>query len=943
MKKAFLSILFILATVIALAQGISTSRDFADFAKAVNNGEDISKWMKDSVVVLTADIDMSKEKKFARVEVFSGKFDGCGHKIKGWKTTNGLFGTVEYGAEVRGIVIDGSCQMKVTSPAGEFNVGFIADVNRGFIEGCDNYGTISHKCTYTADPVRIGGVVGFNCAYILRCRNYGKIQSTDYGVEQKADLATNVGGIAGGCSAGKKLKDPVIAWCENTGEISVSSDAVVDNAGGITGTGGRCPVKYCINRGKVRSVSSLSEAAKNPGQSHVGGIAGFTKADISCSDNFGEVICEGSSCGNVGGVVGMPHEALNVTDCVNYGKVVAYNINGGNVGGCIGIIGRPVHVRRCINRGYVGFEGVSKKSRSTAGGIVGAVYCPKSQTDGTYIRNCANYGDVASVAGGNTQSDANAIHTGGVVGHMASREGVRAFLKDCINEGNVKSIGGRRGNIAGGVSNVATSGLFPDDDAVSAVPLEDGSNVYGTVFSDDGKPLEGVVVTDGRQCVTTSSDGSFRMKSDLEEANFVYVSLPANAAVKTVDGMPVFFRRISRHEQAVKADFILTLREPAKDYTLLLIGDPQVRPYGVDDSMEQWDATVSTDIEAFRQKVGGDVYCINLGDLVYNFMTAYDDYIDAASKIKCPTFNVIGNHDFDQTTLFDTKLGTMFFESYICPEHYSFNIGDVHFLVMNTIMYDRKKAGDRYGNGIDDRAAQWLEEDLKYVPKDRVIVACSHGQFFKKRGDSPNGSFGVYNRNYGRYLNAMKQYRQVYSISGHYHNNFYFDYSGKNLKHGAENIKTITVARCTGGLRLNKYLSGSGTPQGYLVMNVKGQEFDWYYKSVGHDKDFQMRAFSPVKTGDGFVKVNVWNWSEGWSNPEWYENGVRKGEMEFHPEYDPEYLDIFAGVTNKTTRKYCAPTDKTYMFRITPSAGVTSGEIRVTDLFGNVYSTNVKW
>lgn len=944
MKRLFISTVIFLGALVAFAQGISNSKDLVAFASAVNAGEDISKWMNtDSVVVLTADIDMSKVKKFARIEQFTGKFDGCSHKIKGWKTDRGLFGQLAYGAEVKGIVIDANCQLKVTSSTGEFSTGFIVDVNHGKIENCENYGSVSHKCTYTAEPIHIGGIAGLNYAYILSCRNYGKIQSSNYGIEQKGELPIEVGGIAGGCSAGKKLKCPVIAWCENFGEISVSSDFRVENIGGVVGGGGRCPVKYCINRGKVHSSSYKSEAAKNPAQSRVGGIAGFTKSDISCSDNFGEVVGEGNAVGCVGGIVGMPHESLNVTDCVNYGKVVAYNENGANVGGCAGNIGRPVHLRRCINYGAVSFEGLSQKSRSTAGGVVGQVYCPKSQEAGAYIRNCANYGAVSSVAGGNTQTNANAIHTGGVVGYMTCREGLRAFLKDCRNEGTVKSIGGRRGNIAGGVSNVTTGGLFPDDNAVSAKPLEDGSNVYGTVFSDEGKPLEGIVVTDGRQCVTTAADGSFRMKSDLNEANFVYLSLPSNATVQTVDGIPQFFRRIARHEQAVKAEFILSLREPAKNYTLVMIGDPQVRPYGVDDSMEQWDGTVSTDIEAFRKKIGGDVYCINLGDLVYNFMTAYDDYIDAASKIKCPTFNVIGNHDFDQTTLFDTRLGNMFFETYICPEHYSFNIGDVHFIVMNTIMYDRKNNAVSYGNGIDDRAAQWLEEDLKYVPKDRVIVACSHAQFFKKRGDSPNGSFGAHNRNYKRYFNAMKPYKQIYSVSGHYHNNFYFDYSGKKLRHGSENIKSLTVARCTGGLRLNKYLSGSGTPQGYLVMNVKGQDFDWYYKAVGHDKDYQMRTFTPLKTGDGFVKVNIWNWSEGWSTPQWYENGVCKGEMEFHPEFDPEYLDIFAGVTNKTTRKYCKPTDRTYMFRITPSQGVTSGEIRVKDLFGNEYSTSVSW
>ena len=73
------------------------------------------------------------------------------------------------------------------------------------------------------------------------------------------------------------------------------------------------------------------------------------------------------------------------------------------------------------------------------------------------------------------------------------------------------------------------------------------------------------------------------------------------------------------------------------------------------------------------------------------------------------------------------------------------------------------------------------------------------------------------------------------------------------------------------------------------------------------------------------------------------ENGVKVGEMEPCEEFDPDYVDLYATVTNKTTRKYCQPAKSFHMFRIKPSAGVKAGEVRVTDRFGTTYVEHVSW
>lgn len=950
MKKLVLILASLLACVYALAQGIGSAKDLQDFIAACNEGESLSPWSQgDTLIVLTADIDLGKVKKLPQVESFSGRFDGRGFRIKNWKAGAGLFKLIEEGGEVSNLTIDKSCSIKASNKGGEYYLGFIADVNQGTVRNCSNEGSISHRCAYATAPIFIGGLVGTNRYVIRECRNSGKISSEAIG-EFKEETSLSVGGITGGGS-GRVARSSVVVNCENTGEVSVAGDLFLTIVGGISGSSGRTNIKYCVNRGSVSGNMAVNEAAAKPGLLYAGGIAGMTKGDVLRCDNFGPVTAKGAIGANIAGIVGVPHNTLVMADCVNRGDVTALGEEASNAGGIAGSIRRPVHIRGCLNYGKIVFDGISSRSRSTAGGIVGSIATPETQTAGAYVRRCMNHGEVYAGAGGNKyeSNNRNAIHAAGVVAYAGVRKGFRASIDDNFNDGKITVAGGRKGSIAGSAIGVSVTGSPLDDWArVLDKPGKGGSNVSGRVTTPDGKPLEGILVTDGRQYVKTDKHGEYSMKSDLSEARFVYLSIPAGYRVPLRAGVPQTHRRIPRYAEAVSADFILEPYEASKDYTVLMIADPQVKPFGFpnDYSMDVWHDTVAPDAEAFRASLSGEVFCINLGDLVYNEMYAWDDYLDGAAKINCATYNVIGNHDYDQFNLFDTNQGNIFFETYVGPEHYSFDMGDIHYMVVNTILYDRKDNQDKYHYGLEDRTLAWVEADLANVPKDKVIMVCAHNNLFKTPNKSPHGSHSVYGLHYNEYLALFSQYRKVYSWNGHSHTSFYYDYArhfGKDTNHGSPNIECISVTRATGALRFNAPIGPEGEPQGYMVVNVRGENVDWWYKGVGHGQDYQMKAYSPIRTGDGTVKVNVWNWSEGWSVPEWYENGVKVADMSSTPGIDPDYKALFDAYDNQTNRKYCTPSEECDIFSVTPSEGVTAGEIRVTDLFGNVYTQQINW
>ena len=178
MKRFALILILSIVPFLAVAGGIYSAEDLVAFAKAVNQYQPTDNWRnEDGVVCLEADIDMSKIKKFQPIFSFGGVFDGKGHSIKNWRAKSGLFGTLLDGGEVRNLIIDESCSIKAANQDEEYAVGFVADVNKGIIANCQNYGSVTHKSTYTSNDVFVGGLVGKNIAVVFDCRNFGDVCS----------------------------------------------------------------------------------------------------------------------------------------------------------------------------------------------------------------------------------------------------------------------------------------------------------------------------------------------------------------------------------------------------------------------------------------------------------------------------------------------------------------------------------------------------------------------------------------------------------------------------------------------------------------------------------------------------------------------------------------------------------------------------------------------
>lgn len=947
MKRLFLSLILSLFVLVSYAEGISNYKELLAFAKAVNKEADISQWQNDKgVVCLKADIDMKKGKKFPTIKKFEGKFDGCGFRFYNWEAKSSLFHTLTAKAVVQNIIIDPTCRLEVKTSYNEENelVAFIAKVNRGYIINCTSYGTIEHTGEEALKAIYIGSIAALNYNVVHKCKNAGGVSSRINFTHHAKGMSLRMGGLIGSCY-GKAASGATISYCENTGSISYMGDYPNNNIGGIAGETHKLTVKYCVNRGNVVAVGTPISTPKVKGYSRAGGIAGWSNNDILCCDNMGVVAVSGAHEANAAGICARPNATFNMVDCNNYAKISANTSMPAFVGGIFGQCTRDIHVSNCYNYGEVLSEGVERQG--WCGGIGGAITTSKGMKVGAFVRDCMNYGAVTN------KSKHASSATGGVLGYgsgLAAKKMPVVYVNvcDCGNAGKITSADQRTNEIVGYVKLLELKGQRYEDVARMVKPLPSGENVIGRIVDNSGMPIEGVVVSDGEQSVQTNVNGEYQMKSNLSKARFVIVSVPAEYEIPLRDNRPQFFRRIPRYAQAVRADFVLTKRvNPSDNFVLAMIGDPQTRGLLKDKSTERFRDIILPDVAELKSQVKKDVYAINLGDLVYNWMFAYDDYVDVLAQSSVPMISVIGNHDCDQRNLFETKLGTPYFESYLAPQNYSFNIGKIHFVVVNDILYNRPTDKHKYKVGLEGFTYKWLENDLKFVPKESTIVICSHAPLFKGRGAK---NFAEKRVNYKKYAALLSQYKKVYAWAGHTHQNYSFDYEQATGKFASlKNIESIIVARCIGMIRLNRELNNDGTPNGYMVAEVNGDSMEWYYKTVGHDRDYQMRVYTPAQSNSEYVKVNIWNHSpESWSNPEWWENGVKVADMETTgKEHDPAYLKIYAEHNeeklDKTERKYSQPAKVPFLFRVKPTQGVHAGEVRVTDQFGRTYVQAVEW
>lgn len=511
-----------------------------------------------------------------------------------------------------------------------------------------------------------------------------------------------------------------------------------------------------------------------------------------------------------------------------------------------------------------------------------------------------------------------------------------------------------------------------------------GTTVYGVVSTADG-PVPGVVVSDGVEVTVTNEQGIYQLQSD-KEWGYVFISVPAGYEVPAEGVLPQFYKMMKGDAStAERVDFSLTAVDGQDDYKVLVLGDMHLanRTGDLKQFME-----FTSELNAYRALHQQEkMYAIALGDMTwdlywYSNSYALPEYLNTInSQVKgLQIFHTIGNHDYDYKATNDRDAERRFMD-YIAPTYYSFNLGKVHYVVLDDIdcsNYDGTTSRD-YEKRVSAGQLSWLAKDLSHVDKSVPLVVVMHAQvFYPSQTDGFKVDHDAVNTT--QLLNVLDGYK-VHFITGHTHMNYNVT-PDDAVTGGREVYEHNTGAICgswwwSGYLTPGVHLSPDGTPGGYAIWSVNGTDMEWMYKATGWTEDYQFRSYdlnnvhfsladvpqmpagvpASVKkeymkyvdaypgNQDNEVLINIWNWNPRWTLKVTDENGNTLTPEEVWA-YDPLHVAAMSVKRFNSSTLTSTPSFITekfpHFFKVKAADADVDLTITVCDEFGHQWTENMQ-
>lgn len=191
----------------------------------------------------------------------------------------------------------------------------------------------------------------------------------------------------------------------------------------------------------------------------------------------------------------------------------------------------------------------------------------------------------------------------------------------------------------------------------------------------------------------------------------------------------------------------------------------------------------------------------------------YGKYAEVIRNSDINYYASIGNHDRffgceKSNPLFERGL----FELYLNKSYFSFDHKGWHFIVLNTS-----------NSVVEDEQKKWLAADLKLIDSETPIVISTHVPFLSVYYPALEGKY--------THTDTFRNFKEIWDM-----------FEDKNLKlvlqghmHLYEEIKVKGVQFITAGAVSASWWGGDyhGTEEGYLLLHMDGNDFDWEYIDYG--------------------------------------------------------------------------------------------------------------
>lgn len=478
----------------------------------------------------------------------------------------------------------------------------------------------------------------------------------------------------------------------------------------------------------------------------------------------------------------------------------------------------------------------------------------------------------------------------------------------------------------------------------------------------DARGIAGVPVSNGRDICVTDRKGRWRLPIEDEQTTFFVIkprdwttplskeNLPLGYYIHQPEGSPKLqFPGVAPTGRLPDSiDFPLVQRRESDRFKALICGDPQPRNL--------------TEVGYLAQTVvphlaGTDaMFGVSLGDIAFNDLSTFEPLNEAMGLIGIPWHNVVGNHDlnYDATAIHHA---TETFRRVYGRTYYSFDCGPVHFLVLNNVemmpRQEEPKHGPRYRRRLGERQLEFIKNDLKLVPQDRLVVLMFHIPL--DHGFDASGPLSPHTQDRQLLYQLIEHRPHTLSFSAHTHNHNHLFLGNGDGWNGAQphhHVNTGTLCGSWFGGAPDEHgiphgTMADGTPRGYLEVEFDGNSYNIDgYRVLQRPRTDQMNIIIPVEinyaqAGATPLYVNVFNGSARSKVQMRCGAGDQWRELERAHELDPSFVHLAERdhAIPPPNYRLTTPVKCSHLWRCPLPASLPTGthpiEVVATDMFGN--------
>lgn len=428
------------------------------------------------------------------------------------------------------------------------------------------------------------------------------------------------------------------------------------------------------------------------------------------------------------------------------------------------------------------------------------------------------------------------------------------------------SIGsGSAGSSLPGQPGGTNDGLYEGHVDVSDAPADDQSIFTGRVFDDANKNssfdegekgVPNVTVSNGLEVATTDDEGRY----ELPVHDNVTLSVTQPAGWQVPVDQDNFAQFSYNHLPEGSTDLKFGGLEPTGDVPES-VNFPLAASEATADPQQS--CPIAADTQTYDKKEVGyaengapadlkkrDDYAgcgvMLLGDNVGDDLSLNPDLRSLYTDVNGPVRALPGNHDMDYDAADDSHATDTYRQNFGAT-HYSYDVGETHFIALDNIEYNGVKSDgskNDYLENIGEDQLKWLSNDLDTVPTDKQVVVYAHAPIVNYKEVITDDALDFYK--------VLADHPNVVTVGGHTHTLENLLAGEKRAEWSEAGLEELPYDQIVAGAVSGDWYSGglndNGVPYAYTseaaepgiyTQTFNGSERGGYYTVRGEEQDHQ--------------------------------------------------------------------------------------------------------